>query len=542
MRRILVAAVAGIVVAGGAYYGLFVVPSQQFRAGLDQTIANLPPGYSAHYGSARFSLLSHTAIVTDLALQTPGAVAATVAKLEVVRPDLDLVDQWNKAQANPALFKPDQPLAVADRVSITGVKLAGGQAAGTIESFSIEKARLYPWALVHPGVPPFVDAVKAFSDTLRMQREFTAEQQKLAATGSVQSPEIVQQRALAQFNALMPILRLEASLVLGFGVDSIESGNIDVTVSGSALGDPASSNLRLAIRHLHDGALDRGVGGAYTSDGLVEELGSGMKVSVEHSETGKIMARDALTRVLNGDPWSLAMLNGTSLEGLKFTGMSGSMPQGGTFQIDSMTIPHMAFDRGFFTSLGFSMSGMKQHVADLPQPDARAAYGAIGLDTLTLSFGLSMQWDPDKKTVALRDTVLTIDELGSLHLTADLADIDPATQKTPYPGLIGATLRYDDASLIDRLVNAKGKRTPEQAAQMRKQFAAGVLMNMNQFASDQRIAAAAKAISAFAETPHSLTITLAPQTPVPVASIQALGAQGPIAVFQTLGVMVAANQ
>jgi len=77
-RKIVVAAAAGVLVAGGAYYGLFVLPDNQFRAGLDQALAALPQGYTGHYGSAHYSLLAHVATVTDLSIQGSGLAKATL--------------------------------------------------------------------------------------------------------------------------------------------------------------------------------------------------------------------------------------------------------------------------------------------------------------------------------------------------------------------------------------------------------------------------------------------------------------------------------
>src|ERR1700722_1802643 len=98
MRRIVIGIAAAAMLGAAAYYGLFVLPSQQLRAGLDQAIASLPPGYTVKYGGARYSLLSHTAVITDLSIQGPASfpINQTTAKLTIERPALDLVDQWNK--------------------------------------------------------------------------------------------------------------------------------------------------------------------------------------------------------------------------------------------------------------------------------------------------------------------------------------------------------------------------------------------------------------------------------------------------------------
>src|ERR1700749_1930059 len=100
MRKIAIAAGAAVLLAGGAYYGVFVLPDNQFRAGLDQALAGLPQGYTGHYGSAHYSLLNHVATVTDLSVQGPGptALSESAAKVVIDHPALDLVDRWNRAQ------------------------------------------------------------------------------------------------------------------------------------------------------------------------------------------------------------------------------------------------------------------------------------------------------------------------------------------------------------------------------------------------------------------------------------------------------------
>jgi hypothetical protein len=69
MRKIAIAAGAAVLLAGGAYYGLLMLPDNQFRAGLDQALAGLPQGYTARYGSALYSLLTHVATITDLSIE-----------------------------------------------------------------------------------------------------------------------------------------------------------------------------------------------------------------------------------------------------------------------------------------------------------------------------------------------------------------------------------------------------------------------------------------------------------------------------------------
>jgi hypothetical protein len=109
--------------------------------------------------------------------------------------------------------------------------------------------------------------------------------------------------------------------------------------------------------------------------------------------------------------------------------------------------------------------------------------------------------------------------------------------------LVKASLRYQDASLIDRILAASGEKDPAKLAQMRKQFAAGFLQAFGGLAADPKIALSLKAISDFAAKPNNLTITLDPPMPAPLDALQTeLMEGGPQALVTTLGVSVTANQ
>src|SRR3954449_8128338 len=64
IRNILIKVAAVAVVASGLYYGLEVYPQKQFHAGLDETLAALPPGTAASSKGAHYSVLSRQAVIT----------------------------------------------------------------------------------------------------------------------------------------------------------------------------------------------------------------------------------------------------------------------------------------------------------------------------------------------------------------------------------------------------------------------------------------------------------------------------------------------
>jgi hypothetical protein len=556
MRRIVIGIVTAAILGGIAYYGLFVVPSKQFRTGLDQAIATLPPGYTVHYGGARYSLLSRTAVITDLSVQGPATfpINETIAKVTVEGPALDFSDRWNKAQANPSALTPDQALPVVDRIMIEGVKIHGA-ANGSLASTSMTKIRLYPWALLRPGVPALKDIGDVFAASMRaqaliaqQQKALTARQQESAdQTGdsgsAAPSPADIQALQKQSLEAVLPVIRLEAVVFLAIGYDSADGSGLDLTISLPATGAPGpQGDLHVGMNTFHAGALDRAIGGANTVDGLTEDLGAAGKVSVDHASIGNYVLRDAATRLANGDPLSMAMLDGATIGPMEMDSMSMTLPTGGNGQIQKIAMTGLSFDHSFLKSFGFNATGIKQDVASM---DERTKVGMrqLGLNSVTANLGAAFQWDADKKMAALRDVIFSVNELGSIQVDADLAGIDPANPAASLQSsLAKATVHYQDSSLINRLLSAGGPRTPAQLEQMRQAFAANLLRGFGPVASDPKLAGSVKAISDFAKAPHSLTITLAPPAPVPVAAIKTLAAQGPQVLVDTLGLSITANQ
>jgi hypothetical protein len=558
MRWTWIAVAVAVILGAAAYYGLFVVPSQQLRAGLDQTIATLPPGYTVKYGGARFSLFTHTAVITDLSVQGPPPTSfnETIAKLTVEHPALDFMDEWSRAQANPSALKPDQALPAADRVTVEGAKFSGNGASGNIASSSLAKPRIYPWPFFQPDVPALKDFGGVFMSALEAQKKVTAEQKALLAQrqrsqGQVQDPgqqaaaptpadfERLQKDAL---DALLPLIRLEAIAYLGLGFDSFDGSGFDV--AGVMQANPALplGNFHFAASKMHLNAFDRGIGGGGTVDAMVEEFGSSGKMMVDHASMGNVVLRDAAGRLANSAPLTMALLDGASFEGMELDGMTIALPTGGTSQIQKIALSNLAFDHSFLKSFVFNITGLKQDVSSL-DGRAKAALQQLGLSTVTLNIATSFQWNADNKTAALHDNSISLDELGSLQLNADLVNIGPADAAGPeQPGFSKAVLRYQDGSLINRLLSAGGERSADQLAQMRQAFATNMMRNLGPLAADPKLAGSVKAISDFAKTPQILTITLAPSAPVPLAAMKTVAAQGPQALVDTLGLSITANQ
>ena len=128
MRTSIVVAVVGVLAlaAGGGYYRLEVYPQQRFRAGLDQTLATLPPGTTARYKDAHYSIPSGEAVVSGLTVHAaipgdaPGQIDVTIESIHLVRPNLDFSRAWATAAANTSGLTPETALPVADSVTLKG--------------------------------------------------------------------------------------------------------------------------------------------------------------------------------------------------------------------------------------------------------------------------------------------------------------------------------------------------------------------------------------------------------------------------------------
>jgi hypothetical protein len=177
----------------------------------------------------------------------------------------------------------------------------------------------------------------------------------------------------------------------------------------------------------------------------------------------------------------------------------------------------------------------------MPDPRAQDAFDKLGIDTLTLSLAATYQWDLDQKQIVVRNIVLKIDELGALTLSADLAGMSPGAD--PKSGsLLHAVLRYDDASLADRALKAAALQTGADATAFRQQIMALVDMRATALGNAPAIAAVANAVKTFLADPHSLTIELAPPSPVAFSALQGLAAMQPGDIATLIGLTVSANK
>jgi len=512
MRTPILAAILGGLglAAGGGYYGLEIYPEQQFRAALDQSIARLPPGVTVTYATAHYSVLSHLATVTGIRLHAaradaaPQPVDAVIDSMEVSNPNLSFSQTWANAQANPSSWGDDTALPIADTIVITGVSIHAATMDMTQASFTVDKARLYPRALLHEGMPTFA----AF---------------QAAAIPKSQPPTLAD---------LQPLLRLEAAGMLGIGYDNYDAEGLSLSVNITDV------DLTYKVRKMAGTGFDRGVMRGATIEGLTTKSSQFGAFTLDRMVMSAFDIRDPATRLINGESLSVSMLDGITIGRVDYDGITAQAPGKPAMHAGGMSIGPVSFTKGLPVSAAIAFRDFRIEASLLPDARSQDGFSKLGLEQATISFAMAYDWDVAGKRASIHDTSLKVDELGTLSLSADLTNLGTTTNvlSLAQARLGHARLRLEDASLADRLLGlgAAMAGTDEEA------FRQQVVATMQQPDTGPELKAAQIAVATFITSPKTLTVELAPPAPVPVMLLA--GAAGsPARLAMMLGLKVTAN-
>ncbi|MGH7123804.1 MAG: hypothetical protein ACREFI_05485, partial [Stellaceae bacterium] len=276
--------------------------------------------------------------------------------------------------------------------------------------------------------------------------------------------------------------------------------------------------------------------------GAVIEAASLGTITVERVSMSDLKVQQPLAQILAGDPLTPGTLDGLGVGRIEYAGMQVKTPDGKQIPVGTLSISKIGFSHGVPISGELSYAGLKLSKSLLPDARAQDAFDKLGIDTLTLSLAGTYQWDVDQKRIAVHNAALKVDELGSITVSADLADMTPGGDLEKQGSLSHAILRYDDASLADRALKAAALQTNSDPAALRQQVMAMVDMRATALGDAPAIAAIANAVKTFLGDPHSLTIELAPPAPVAFSALQGASTMQPADIAALVGVTVSANK
>ena len=521
MRKLVLLVILVAVVGGGAWaYMTFSVKANNgVKEALDRSLKTLPPGWTASYKSIDVGLAAQEAVVKGFELHGPAGTIkdATIDEIDITSPALDLDKSWATAAANAAILKPEQPLPVVDGVAIKGLTIHSDDPKVTVEikvgAVQMTKIRVYPWALMKID-QPMIDQVKAL----------------LAQPPNQSDPE-----------AMMPVLRLEAAALLGYGYDGYTIDDVAVTATGPGP-DGAPQTVVITVKHGAGTGVDRGKMASFAVDGIHVAAMPELDMTVDHATMAGLDVQQPFNKIMANGTLDPTLLDGLTLTSIEYKGMTVKAQDSPPMTMGSIGFSNIAFGHGLMTSADFAVSGVKVSKALVTDEQMLDGFNKLGIDTATISFSAGYRWDTDKKTAVLKEASFKIDELGALTLSADLAGIDKADTLEQTATLNHAKLRYDDASFAGRAIKVAAQDNGQDPAAFKQQLTGMVQMQSAMLGKSPAITAAAKAVGTFINDPHNLTIELAPPQPVALATLEDDKDLPPDQIFSKLGVKVTANQ
>ncbi len=510
-------AVIIVVVAVALYAGLVMYPEAEFETALHEAQQFLPAGTSLDYKSADYSIFSDRGTLTAVTFRSKSAPGLEMTSDTVVldRPSLTLGSDWQRAEANPTALKPDTAIPVSAAVQFTNVTIRTRQLSEKIASARIDGPRLYPWALLHPGVPTWTEALATL----------TAEPRPKSLT------------------AILPLLRFESAIVLGVGYRSADANDITATAQVPPTKGMPARTVTYSVARSTGESNERGIFGAGSAGHIVLELGPPVgTLTIDRVAVSGVNVRQPLTRLLTATALTPASLNGLAIGRFELAGMATKSPSRPPVTLGTFTLSRIAVSGGLPVSAALAWDGLRLTRAEVPNQRAHLAFDQLGLDAMTVSFDLAYDWELQADRLSLQDLRLKIAELGSLDLSASLVGVAPGPAALDQARLAHAVLRYQDASLVERAFKAAAETMHADPHAFRQQMITMVQNRAEEFADSPAITQAAKQLVAFLEAPHSLTIALSPRSPVALATLRNTTAMPPPDLASLLGLHVTANQ
>ncbi|MGC4023946.1 MAG: hypothetical protein QM744_01475 [Mesorhizobium sp.] len=207
----------------------------------------------------------------------------------------------------------------------------------------------------------------------------------------------------------------------------------------------------------------------------------------------------------------------------------------------------------------------------LPDPKTKAIAQALGYEQVTGTVQGEGVWNPQDGRLQISKYDVAVDNAGKLGMTFDLGGYTPEFLTTMQqlskkmgenPGagnnqqeaaqiinlmqalvLNGASIRFDDASITNKVLNFVAQQQGADPAQLREQTKTIVpfLLASSPIKDEMLKKSIAEGVAKYLDDPKSLTIRANPSTPQPFAILGALGQADPASLPTALGMTVTAN-
>lgn len=234
----------------------------------------------------------------------------------------------------------------------------------------------------------------------------------------------------------------------------------------------------------------------------------------------------------------------TSVEGLEV-----SIPGEAEVALGSYTLDLATVVAPIPTTINSKTVDLTLPVDAIEEPDTQKLLRGMGLETVTYSDELRMEWDEETQDLILENLTIKVDDLGTFEGSMRFANVardvleDPMGQgqmALALASFVEADLQFTDAGLTEKglkFASEDSGITPDiLKAIVVEQAVGGTAMLQNEAFS----AMVREAVTSFVNNPGSLQITAKPVKSVPMTQI--LGAMvAPQAIPDILNIQVSAN-
>ena len=217
-----------------------------------------------------------------------------------------------------------------------------------------------------------------------------------------------------------------------------------------------------------------------------------------------------------------------------------------------------------------SAEGFSADLTSIDDRDTRKVLDSLGYQQISGSIEMAGLWHPDDGRLALSQYDVTVENAGTFGMSFDLGgytlafmkslqdvqkkmadlpeDADSTAQGFAMLGLMqqltfqGASLRYDDASLVGKVLNYVAEQQGVKPSDIANQTKAILPFMTAQLNNPELSGQITAAVNKFLDDPQSIEIKAAPASPVPFALLAANAMSAPLELPKTLGVTVKANE
>ncbi len=512
-RRVLLGAGALVVVA--AFFGLRSVTrhqaSQVVDQGIDAFLARLPPGYAVRHGMVDYNPLTSAATVHSVVLTHDGATIGTADAITVSGGN----DQALRDVFDPAAYpggKPawtDRRLLIAD-ASARNVHLTQGTHPGlAIGRVTLHRLSGRPFML-----PPTPEN--------RARPDFLADAALALSADSVQADDTT-------FAAIIP-----------------EAGTPQTGTPEA--GAPAGS-LSVGSQTISDydgGKLGSFAVKAFAMDWLGKPHGPPFRLTLDAFDLKTANMRGVLEAIRQSGHADRGMFGGATYESAGLSGLTLDVTAGPHIALADMHASQVPGNGGPTAGTG-AIHGLTVATGQTAIPPAAAvSLAAFGMNALTMDVDATSTLSAHSAQAGGQPSVVSEDivlrGLGTFHVKANFSGYDAvqATPAQPMAALMATTLHgasvvYEDHSLVNRLLAVAGAQMHTTPDMVRAQLAVPVLTLGMMLPSQPD---AAEQLTNFLDHPGTLTVTMTPPQGTTLAQI----AQAPVpARAQMLGVHIKAD-